>query len=43
MKHTQYRFFLKNEAGFIHIISSLDEFFEIEKGNTLVYLGKAIV
>ncbi|KUO69086.1 MAG: cell shape-determining protein [Lutibacter sp. BRH_c52] len=35
--------FLKDETGFIHIISSLDESFEIEKGNTLVYLGKAIV
>ncbi|MFO7673067.1 MAG: sodium:proton antiporter [Lutibacter sp.] len=35
--------FLKDETGFIHIISSLDESFEIETGNTLVYIGKAIV
>ncbi|NEW79754.1 MAG: sodium:proton antiporter [Gelidibacter sp.] len=35
--------FLKDESGFIHIISSLDESFKIENGNTLVYIGKAIV
>ena len=35
--------FLKDESGFIHIISSLDESYKIEKGNTLVYIGKAIV
>lgn len=35
--------FLKDETGFIHIISSLDESYKIEKGNTLVYIGKAIV
>ncbi|OGS69556.1 MAG: cell shape-determining protein [Flavobacteria bacterium RIFCSPLOWO2_12_FULL_35_11] len=35
--------FLKDNTGFIHIISSLDESFKIEKGNTLVYIGKAIV
>jgi NhaP-type Na+/H+ or K+/H+ antiporter len=35
--------FLKDESGFIHIISSLDESYKIEKRNTLVYIGKAIV
>lgn len=35
--------FLKDDTGFIHIISSIDESFKIEKGNTLVYIGKAIV
>lgn len=35
--------FLKDGTGFIHIISSLDESFKIEKGDTLVYIGKAII
>ena len=35
--------FLKDESGFIHIISSIDKSFKIEKGNTLVYIGKKIV
>ncbi|MFZ2283129.1 MAG: sodium:proton antiporter [Lutibacter sp.] len=35
--------FLKDATGYIHIISSIDESFKIEKGNTLVYIGKAIV
>ena len=35
--------FLKDRTGFIHIISSLDESFKIEKGDTLVYIGKAII
>lgn len=35
--------FLKDNTGFIHIISSLDKTFEIEKGNVLMYIGKTIV
>lgn len=35
--------FLKDNTGFIHIISSLDKSFEIEKGNVLMYIGKTIV
>lgn len=35
--------FLKDNDGFIHIISSLNKTFKIEKGNTLMYLGKTIV
>ncbi len=35
--------FLKDNTGFIHIISSLPKTFEIEKGNTLMYIGKTIV
>jgi D-arabinose 1-dehydrogenase-like Zn-dependent alcohol dehydrogenase len=35
--------FLKDNTGFIHIISSLDNSFEIEKGNVLMYIGKKIV
>jgi len=35
--------FLKDYEGVIHIISSLDESFNIEKGNVLVYIGKTII
>jgi NhaP-type Na+/H+ or K+/H+ antiporter len=35
--------FLKDSKGFIHIISSLNKSFKIEKGNTLMYIGKTIV
>lgn len=35
--------FLKDNNGFIHIISSLDKIFSIEKGNVLMYIGKTIV
>ncbi|RXP44578.1 cell shape-determining protein [Lutibacter sp. HS1-25] len=35
--------FLKDEVGFIHIISSLGKNFKIEKGNVLMYIGKKIV
>jgi len=35
--------FLKDNTGFIHIISSLNKSFKIEKGNILMYIGKAIV
>ena len=35
--------FLKDNSGFIHIISSLNESFKIEKGNVLMYIGKTIV
>lgn len=35
--------FLKDDTGFIHIISSLDKSFKIEKGYTLVYIGKPMV
>jgi len=35
--------FLKDNNGEIHIISALDASFKIEKGNTLIYIGKTIV
>lgn len=35
--------FLKDNTGFIHIISSLTNSFKIEKGNILMYIGKTIV
>ena len=35
--------FLKDNDGVIHIISSLEEDFNIEKGNVLIYLGKTII
>lgn len=35
--------FLKDYDGVIHIISSLDESFKIEKGNVLIYVGKTII
>jgi len=35
--------FLKDNTGFIHIISSLNSTFKIEKGNVLMYIGKTIV
>jgi len=35
--------FLKDNTGFIHIISSLNKSFKIEKGNVLMYIGKTIV
>jgi len=35
--------FLKDNNGEIHIFSSLNESFKIEKGNTLIYIGKTIV
>ncbi|SNR72732.1 cation:proton antiporter [Lutibacter flavus] len=35
--------FLKDNKGVIHIISSLDESIEIQKGNLLIYIGKTII
>jgi len=35
--------FLKDKSGSIHIISSLNKSFKIEKGNVLMYIGKTIV
>ena len=35
--------FLKDNSGFIHIISSLNKSFKIENGNVLMYIGKTIV
>jgi NhaP-type Na+/H+ or K+/H+ antiporter len=35
--------FLKDKTGFIHIIASLSKSFIIEKGNTLMYIGKKII
>tara|TARA_R110001583_G_scaffold173582_2_gene327670 strand:+ start:26990 stop:28807 length:1818 start_codon:yes stop_codon:yes gene_type:complete len=35
--------FLKDNKGVIHIISSLNNAIEIEKGNMLIYIGKSIV
>lgn len=35
--------FLKDNTGFIHIISSLNNSFKIEKRNVLMYIGKTIV
>lgn len=35
--------FLKDNNGIIHIISSIDESIEIEKGNVLIYIGKTII
>ena len=35
--------FLKDNTGFIHIISSLNNSFKIDKGNVLMYIGKKIV
>tara|TARA_R110001583_G_scaffold25521_9_gene92237 strand:- start:2133 stop:3950 length:1818 start_codon:yes stop_codon:yes gene_type:complete len=35
--------FLKDNDGVIHIISSLDDSIEIEKGNVLIYIGKTII
>ena len=35
--------FLKDNDGFIHIISSLNKAIEIEKGNVLVYIGKTLI
>ena len=35
--------FLKDNNGEIHIISSLDESFKIEKGNKIMYIGKTII
>lgn len=35
--------FLKDNTGFIHIISSLNNSFKIENGNVLMYIGKTIV
>jgi NhaP-type Na+/H+ or K+/H+ antiporter len=35
--------FLKDNEGVIHIISSLDDSFIIEKGNILIYIGKTII
>ena len=35
--------FLKDNDGFIHIISSLKKSVEIEKGNVLVYIGKTVI
>lgn len=35
--------FLKDNEGVIHIISSLNEDFKIEKGNILIYVGKTII
>ena len=35
--------FLKDKKGIIHIISSLNKSIKIEKGTTLIYIGKTIV
>ncbi len=35
--------FLKDNQGIIHIISSLDDNFKIEKGNILIYIGKNFI
>jgi NhaP-type Na+/H+ or K+/H+ antiporter len=35
--------FLKDNNGFIHIISSISQTLLVEKGNELVYLGKTVV
>ncbi|NNJ57645.1 MAG: hypothetical protein HKP59_04105 [Lutibacter sp.] len=35
--------FLKDNEGVIHIISSLDDSFIIQKGNILIYIGKTII
>ncbi|WP_372766191.1 cation:proton antiporter [Lutibacter sp.] len=35
--------FLKDNSGFIHIISSLNKSFKIEKGSVLMYIGKTLV
>ncbi|WP_298366393.1 sodium:proton antiporter [uncultured Lutibacter sp.] len=35
--------FLKDNKGVIHIISSIDATFKIEKGNILIYIGKTII
>jgi NhaP-type Na+/H+ or K+/H+ antiporter len=35
--------FLKDNQGVIHIISSLDKSFKIEKENILIYIGKTII
>lgn len=35
--------FLKDNKGFIHIISSISDTLLVEKGNELVYLGKTVV
>ncbi len=35
--------FLKDNAGIIHIISAIDASIKIEKGNTLIYIGKTII
>ena len=35
--------FLKDNKGVIHIISSINKTFKIEKGNSLVYIGKTII
>lgn len=35
--------FVKDYNGVIHIIASLDENKEIDKGNTLIYIGKTII
>ena len=35
--------FLKDNAGVIHIISAIDASIKIEKGNTLIYIGKTII
>ncbi|PCH50638.1 MAG: cell shape-determining protein [Flavobacteriaceae bacterium] len=35
--------FIKDNEGVINIISSLDKSMKIEKGNTLVYIGKTII
>lgn len=35
--------FLKDNLGTIHIISSINKSLKIEKGNTLIYIGKTII
>lgn len=42
-EHQSSPMFLKDNKGVIHIISSLDENFKIEKGNVLIYVGKTII
>lgn len=42
-EHQASPLFLKDNKGVIHIISSLQENFNIEKGNVLIYVGKTII
>ena len=42
-EHQASPMFLKDNEGVIHIISSLDDNFKIEKGNVLIYVGKTII
>lgn len=42
-EHQSSPMFLKDNNGVIHIISSLEDDFKIEKGNLLIYVGKTII